>query len=319
MPRQPRIDSPGLLHHVIFRGIEQCDIVKDDSDRLNFVARLDRLSGECNIAVYAWALLDNHAHILVRSSDYGLSRFMRRLLTGHAITFNLRHKRHGHLFQNRYKSIVCNEESYFLELVRYIHLNPVRAGIVESIEKLKSYPWCGHAALVNKKIKSWQDRDEVLLYFGNNKKHAVEGYELFIADGLNQGERPELVGGGLRRSQQDQSEIDDQLEAYDERILGSGDFVKQIIQQNEIETDPINPQEQQQLGKEFVKCTCMEKSITLQEIQSGNRRHAVSSARQIIATKLIQKYGWSSTAVARHLGVSTSAICKMMVRATPPK
>ncbi|MCD6533602.1 MAG: transposase [Deltaproteobacteria bacterium] len=303
----------------MFRGIEQCNIVKDDCDRLNFVSRLDRLSGECNIAVYAWALLDNHAHLLVRSSDYGLSRFMRRLLTGHAVTFNLRHNRHGHLFQNRYKSIVCDEERYFLELVRYIHLNPIRAGLVDGFEELKSYPWCGHAALVNTKEKSWQNRNEVLLFFGNKKKQAIDDYELFITDGLNQGKRPELVGGGLRRSQQDMPEVIEQPEAYDDRILGGGDFVEQILQQNVMETEIINPHERQQLGEKFIKRICMEKSIALQEIQSGSRRHTISNARHIMTAKLMQEYGWSSTAVARCLGVSTSAICKIMARAKLPK
>ncbi|MEA3465882.1 MAG: transposase [Thermodesulfobacteriota bacterium] len=315
MPRQPRIDSPGLLHHIIFRGIEQCNIVKDDTDRLNFVSRLDRLSRECNINVYAWALLDNHVHLLVRSSDYGLAHFMRRLLTGHATTFNLRYKRHGHLFQNRYKSIVCDEECYFLELVRYIHLNPIRAGIIKTLEELRSYPWCGHAALVNRTYKSWQNRDAVLLHFGKKKKHAKENYELFLADGLNQGERPELIGGGLRRSQPEVGEVNDQPEAYDDRILGNGAFVEQILQQNEVNSTLVSPHEKQHLGDEFVKLTCMDKSITLQEIQSGSRCQAVSQARRIIATELVQEYGWSSTAVARCLGVSTSAICKILARA----
>lgn len=88
MPRQPRIDVPGLLHRVIIRGIDRCPIVKDDADCLDFVARLGRLSEDCRTPVYAWALLDNHGHILVHSSEYSLSRFMCRLLTGYAIIFN---------------------------------------------------------------------------------------------------------------------------------------------------------------------------------------------------------------------------------------
>ena len=155
----------------------------------------------------------------------------------------------------------------------------------------------------------------MLLYFGNKKKQAIEGYELFIADGLNQGERSELVGGGLHRSQQNVPGINDQPEAYDNRILGGGAFVEQILQQNEVSPGLVNPHERQQLGEEFIKRTCMEKSIALQEIQSGSRRHAVSKARNLMATELMREYGWSSTAVARYLGVSTSAICKILARA----
>ena len=314
MPRQPRIDIPGLLHHVIFRGIEKCAIVKDDTDRRDFVARLMRLSGECDICVYAWALMDNHAHLLIRSSDYGLPRFMRRLLTGHAITFNLRYQRHGHLFQNRYKSIVCDEDSYFLELVRYIHLNPIRAGVVADMTTLATYPWCGHGAVLNKKINTWQCRDEVLLYFGLRKKRAIAKYKQFVADGLDQGQRPELSGGGLRRSQQLSAQPDTPPKAYDERILGNGDFVEQILLLNEPDTKVLFTQKKLQQADEFIEQICSRATITQQELQSGGRRRAVSNARAVIAVELVQTYGWTIAATAKRLGVSSSAISKNMAK-----
>ncbi len=126
MPRQARLDSPGTLHHVMIRGIEKKRIVLDEQDRKDFVRRLGLLAVETKTAVYAWALMSNHAHLLVCSGAAGLAKFMRRLLTGYAVSYNLRHRRHGHLFQNRYKSMVCDGDSYFTELVRYIHLNPLR-------------------------------------------------------------------------------------------------------------------------------------------------------------------------------------------------
>jgi REP element-mobilizing transposase RayT len=121
MPRQARLDAPGTLHHVMVRGIEKRYIVDDNLDRENFVTRMGELCLETKTVIYAWALMSNHAHILLRSGPEGLSRYMRRLLSGYAITYNLRHRRYGHLFQNRYKSIVCEEDVYFKELVRYIH------------------------------------------------------------------------------------------------------------------------------------------------------------------------------------------------------
>ena len=130
MPRHARIDIPGFLQHVIVRGIERRDIFITDDDREDFVRRLSGLLEETSTACYAWALLDNHVHLLLIPTEISLSILMRRLLTGYAVSFNLRHKRAGHLFQNRYKSIVCDSDVYLLELVRYIHLNPVRAGKV---------------------------------------------------------------------------------------------------------------------------------------------------------------------------------------------
>ena len=126
MQRQARLDAPGTLHHIMVRGIERKNIVDDDKDRKEFVSRMGELSSETGTIIYAWALLKNHAHILLHSGAAGLPKFMRRFLTGYAVYYNRRHLRHGHLFQNRYKSIICEEEAYFKELVRYIHFHPVK-------------------------------------------------------------------------------------------------------------------------------------------------------------------------------------------------
>jgi len=101
MPRLARLDAPGILHHVILRGIERRKIFKDDQDRNNFLERLSDLLPATKTPCYAWALLPNHAHFLFQSGETGLSTLMRRLLTGYAVTFNRRHRRHGQLFQNR--------------------------------------------------------------------------------------------------------------------------------------------------------------------------------------------------------------------------
>ncbi|MDW7711537.1 MAG: transposase [Deferrisomatales bacterium] len=146
MPRQARLDLPGLLQHVIVRGIERRRIFFDDEDREDFVGRLSRLLVATKTQCFAWALLPNHFHLLLRPTEIPLASFMRRLLTGYAVTFNLRYKRSGHLFQNRYKSIVCDEEEYLLALVRYIGLNPLRVRLVSNLDELDWYPWCGHAA-----------------------------------------------------------------------------------------------------------------------------------------------------------------------------
>ena len=150
MPRGARLDALWTLNHVIVIGIEKRRIVNDVADRKNFVTRLAELSAETKTNIYAWALMTNHAHMLLRSSEIGLSGFMRRLLTGYAISYNRRHRRWGHLFQNRYKSIVCDEDAYFTELVRYIHLNPLRAKLVKSLAQLDRYRWSGHGVIMGK-------------------------------------------------------------------------------------------------------------------------------------------------------------------------
>ena len=148
MPRSARLDAPGVLHHVMGRGIERRNIFLDDRDREDFVRRLKELAKEGSIEIYAWSLLRNHFHLLCKTKKRPLASSMRKLLTGYAVNFNLRHRRHGHIFQNRYKSIVCQEEAYLAELVRYLHLNLVRAGVCKGLEELNECPWSGHAALM---------------------------------------------------------------------------------------------------------------------------------------------------------------------------
>ncbi|WP_419175343.1 transposase [Desulfosediminicola sp.] len=125
---------------------------------------------------------------------------MSRLLTGHAIYFNRRHRRHGHLFQNRYKSILCQEDTYLLELVRYIHLSPLRSKLVKDMDQLVQYPFSGHAIIMGSYEQPWQDNQTVLTYFGNHLKKARSARRTFAAKVADQGRRDELIGGWLIRS-----------------------------------------------------------------------------------------------------------------------
>ena len=166
MPRVARLDIPGLLQHIIVRGIERREIFMDDLDRRRFLDRLSELLEETETRCYAWSLIPNHFHLLLLPTRFQLAVLMRRLLTGYAVTFNLIHQRVGHLFQNRYKSIVCDKENYLLELVRYIHLNPIRSGLVKTLEELDRYPWSGHSVLMGFSNLEGQVVDEVIEHFG---------------------------------------------------------------------------------------------------------------------------------------------------------
>ena len=229
-------DTPGALHHIIARGIDRNNIFNDDKDRDNFLERLGSIIEETQTHCFAWALIPNHFHLLMKTGATPISTVMRRLLTGYAISFNSRHGRYGHLFQNRYKSILCEEDTYLLELIRYIHLNPMRAGIVNDLKTLDKYPYCGHAVILRKRKNTWQDTDYVLRIFAKKVSTARRHYREFIKKGIAQGRRPELVGGGLVRSLGGWSAVKALRKsgAYmkgDERILGSGDFVESILAQ----------------------------------------------------------------------------------------
>lgn len=235
MPRTARLDAPGVLHHIIIRGIEGRNIFLENKDREDFLERLEKLLPETKTACYAWAFIPNHAHFLLRTGVVPLSTLMRRLLTGYAVSFNHRRDRHGQLFQNRYKSIVCQEDAYFKELVRYIHLNPIRSGIVSTMEELNRYPYTGHSALMSKQSRVWQDVNYVLGYFSSSARHSQKNYFSFVAKGLKEGRRNDLTGGGLIRSLGGWSEVKKLREKdmhhimSDERILGDSEFVESVL------------------------------------------------------------------------------------------
>lgn len=239
MPRRARIDAPGALHHIIGRGIERRSIFREDFDRKDFVKRLGTILTETQTPCYAWALMPNHFHLLLHTGNVPISSVMRRLLTGYAGSFNRRYRRHGHLFQNRFKSILCQEDAYLMELVRYIHLNPVRAQLVESMEGLDRYPFCGHKTIMGKSRNEWQDTEKILGLFGRRVGKARRSYRVYIEEGIRFGRRPDLVGGGLIRSTGGWQAVKALRRSRihikgDERILGDSDFVQQVLEgQNE--------------------------------------------------------------------------------------
>jgi len=237
MPRQSRLDATGVLHHVIIRGIERKKIFRDETDQMDFIDRLARLVPETKTSCYAWALMTNHAHFLFRSGPLGISTLMRRLLTGYAVSFNRRHKRHGQLFQNRYKSILCQEDTYLKKLVRYIHLNPVRTKLAQNLSSLKKYKFCGHGMLAGTKGHPWQDDEYVLKYFADDLQAARREYLAYIRAGLDLGRCPELVGGGLIRSLGGWTEVKKmrrqgmERTKGDQQILDDTTFVQDMLRQ----------------------------------------------------------------------------------------
>ena len=319
MPRQPRLDAPGTLHHVMGRGINGLKIFGSKKDREDFLERLGDLVSNDALKIYAWALMSNHFHLLARTGKQRLADSMRKLLTGYAVNFNRRHKRYGHLFQNRYKSILCEDDPYLLELARYIHLNPLRAGVVKSLEKLRGYHWCGHCVIMGKTEQEWQDIDTILAYFGKRRKSAVEKYEDFVREGIASGRRPDLVGGGLIRSLGGWSQVLSLRRAgskvfYDERILGSSEFVQDIISEAEEWTkETLRLTSKLPDLPSLAKQICLGEEVDELDLRSGLRKRRVVKSRKIFCQIAVKKMGYSGADVARFLGINTSAVNRLAV------
>ena len=311
MPRGPRIDYPGLLHHVIIRGIERKNILETDLDKTDFLERIEKVFKKSDAKIYAWALMSNHSHLLIKTGNKLLSEMMRRILTGYAISYNKRHKRSGYLYQGRYKSIVCEEETYLLELVRYIHLNPVRAGIVKTVDDLDNYKWTGHNKITGKKEVEWQDTKEILTQFGKNKKTAIKQYKEFIYDGINQGKREDLSGGGLIRSLGGIGKTmlvkGNNRQMYDQRILGNGDFVENILKdaekKDEIESKMDIDELINRVGKYY--------DIEPYKIINKKNQKGLGSIKAILVNIGKERLGISGKSLAQKLNLSKSGISKL--------
>ena len=319
MPRQARLDIPGALHHIMVRGINKAKIFDDDQDKTRFLERLGQnvLAGNCS--VYAWVLMNNHVHILFKSGSYGISAVMRKQLAWYAQYYNRRHKRTGHLFENRYKSILCDEDNYLLALVRYIHLNPLRANIVKTIQELDRYPFCGHRTIIGKADHPWMDVKYVLHQFGNTRRKGILEYQQFMREGIGLGRQPELTGGGLLRSVGGWSQViarrrSGNKEEGDERILGSGDFVHAILKETEErELRQLKLKRSGKTIRNIIAEECEKSGISPQEVMNGVRRRVVSNLRAAIAMRGRTELGLSSAEMARHLGVAAASISRLIV------
>ena len=361
MPRQARLDAPGALQHVMARGIERRKIFLDDKDRASFLERLALILEETQTQCYAWALIPNHFHILLRIGTTPLSTVMRRLMTGYAVTFNIRHRRSGHLFQNRYKSVVCEEDTYLLELTRYIHLNPLRARLVEDLKSLDKYQWAGHSAILGrrknplipalekevpsaegglsfslssgkgkkqnpvnpvkpvKKEKSLAEKtvEDVLQFFGKSLKEARRRYREFVEKGIKRGHRTDLQGGGLIRSAGgDRASLIGQkkedTEKADQRILGSGDFVSEILQHANEDADRKKGRNISMA--EVISRVFKEFDIKIDELMVDIRRAPYTHARSIISYFSINELDYSGVDVAKALNVSRASVSKARSR-----
>lgn len=210
MARKPRIHAPGSLHHVMLRGNGGQAIFSDDADRRRFCALLAEGVERFGHRIHAYCLMENHAHLAIRVGDAPLSRIVQNLAFRYTRAYNRRAGRVGHLFQGRFRSLLVDRDAYLLELVRYIHLNPVRAGLVS---EPASWAWSGHRAYLGKDRIAWLDSEPILRMFDERDvRRARRRYAGFVREGLGETYREELHRGDV-----------------DARVWGDEAFVRGIL------------------------------------------------------------------------------------------
>ena len=189
MPRAPRLQYKGAFYHVISRGNRRQPIFHQKADYQRFLDRLESAVERYHFHLYAYVLMPNHFHLLLEQEDLPLFRLMQVLLTSHARWHNVRYQQTGHLFQGRYRALLCDKDSYLLELTRYIHLNPVRAQIAE---KPEAYPWSSYRAYLGGQPGRALEPGPVLAMLDKREARARRAYKRFVLDAVGDGSRPEL-------------------------------------------------------------------------------------------------------------------------------
>ena len=320
MPRKARIDAVDAVQHIMARGIEGRIIFRNDSDRKDFIERLTNTLRDTTTHCLAWALMPNHFHLLLRTGSMPMETVMRRLLTGYAVSFNLKYGRQGHLFQNRYKSILCQEDVYLKELARYIHLNPLRKGIVADLKALDKYPWTGHGAVMGNISNEFQNIDYLLGLFGDNRRKSRRSYRQFIEKGVGSGRRSDLTGGGLVRSAGGWAEIKALRRAGikvrgDTRILGDSDFVERVL----ADEDRLLQEKYdlQKTGFDFqavIERVADIVKIDPQQVMAPGKQPWRVQARDLTCFWSYKKLGMTTVDIARRLSMTQSAVTKASYR-----
>ena len=207
MARKPRLEYPGGLYHIIARGNQRRAIFHDDVDRRAYLQRVERYKGRYGFLLFAYTLMPNHVHLLIEMPTTPLSKILQGLQQSYTQYYNRRYATMGHVFQGRYKAILCDREAYWLALVRYIHLNAVRAKLVGDPA---AYPWSSHRVYVGLEPSGIVDADPVLAQFAAQRSVAQRQYAAFVQADVTAGGRPE----------------DDQVR--DQRFLGDEEFVERF-------------------------------------------------------------------------------------------
>lgn len=290
MARRVRVEYPGTLYHVITRGNQRQRIFRDDRDREKYLEILSGLKNQFSFRISAYVLMLNHTHLLLQSGEVPLSRIMQRLGSSYTQYFNRRHRQVGHLFQGRYKAILCDKDSYLLELSRYLHLNPVRAKVVKEPGE---YKWSSYGGYVRKgQGQPWLDSTEVLEQFSGNVNEARKLYRRFVLEGIGDGHKDEYY---------------DVLEG---RFLGDKAFAEEIKAKAEVPgyvRMKIKPEA-------LLEAACAVLGRRRAEVIGAGKDRERVRAREAICYVGRNCTELSVTSLAKHLGVDATCVSRSVAR-----
>ncbi len=285
MARRPRLFVPGMLYHVIARGNQRQQTFTSDGDYRAYIERLARYRKKYDYVLHAYCLMPNHVHLLVESSEHPLAKFMQGLQQSYSQYFNLKHRKTGHVFEGRYKAILCQKDEYLLQLIRYIHLNPVRAGLVRSPER---YRYSGDHAYLHGKATETIDPAAVLSMLGGR-----QAYRRFVRDGLGEGHKQEYY------------------EVEDQRFLGAKGFGERLRRKEPaLSAKRLTRRSIGAAARDLAKLL----KVEIHTLRSPDRGWAISKARTIAAYVLVRRLGYRLSDVAAYFDRDTATLATLLAR-----
>lgn len=284
MARRPRLLAPGLLYHVIARGNQKLKTFLSQRDYLAYLERLSLYRMRYRVSVYAYCLMPNHLHLLVETSSQPLSKFMQGLQQSYTQYFNLTHRKVGHVFQGRYKAIVCDKDEYLLTLVRYIHQNPVRAKMVG---KAEDYPYSGHGSYAKGGVTEVVDPRLVLEMLGGHR-----AYRRFVDQGVGEGHR------------------EDFYRVEDQRFLGSTGFGERLKREVKEEDNSKPKRPSREVFRKIARAVGVEPNV----LGGADRAWEISKTRALVGYVLIRRLGYSLREVSLCLGRDVATVSSLISR-----
>lgn len=284
MARKPRLHENGGVYHVMLRGNGGQNIFFDGDDHYHFYLLLQQGIARYGHRIHGFCLMSNHVHLAIQVGEEPLAKIMQNLSFRYTRWVNRKQKRIGHLFQGRYKAIMVDRDAYLLELVRYIHLNPVRANLVRQPQ---TYAWSGHRTYLGQEALPWLTTDWVLSQFGARRAASRKHYEAFMHEGRSEGRRDEFHRGGDN----------------DQRVLGDDRFAEQMLNKSSIPAKRIT------LDK-LIKIVGRDYRLTESDLASAGRERQASEARCVIGW-LAQKSGQATlTEVGKRFGRDVTTLSR---------
>lgn len=277
MARKPRIEFKGAFYHVITRGNQRQKIFMDEDDYLKYIEILSRYKMRYKYFLYAYILMGNHVHLLMETRDVMPSKILQGINQSYTAYFNRRHKTVGHLFQGRYKAILCDRDAYLLALVKYIHLNPVRARITKTPHE---YQWSSHHNYAKKTVEGIIDEDQVLRMFSENKAKARRLYNAYVGDGLT-------------------VKKDHIYSTIDQRILGDERFADRVIERHEKGVGLGRRKKEYKLSK--IAAGIEEaRGVSLKDIRAKGKDRDISLGRKLLSL-VASEYGYKGKEIAEYI------------------